>query len=145
MPGNNSERVMPLDIRTDQLLPAFTRCSLDNDPGNGDPGNGDPAGQANQWLYWEDHTLVDTGDRLEMTVALMDKAPARDCTVDITPRRIQQFHVMPGTVLYWKNIDISGHVIQNGQVIADAHGVITLEKITVSRQKNRLVISKNPV
>jgi hypothetical protein len=145
MPGNNSERVMPLDIRTDQLLPAFTRCSLDNDPGNGDPGNGDPAGQANQWLYWEDPTLVDTVDRLEMTVALMDKAPAQVCTVDITPRRIQQFHVMPGTVLYWKNIDIHGHVIQNGQIIADAHGVITLEKITVSRQKNKLVISKNPV
>jgi hypothetical protein len=52
---------------------------------------------------------------------------------------------VPGTVLYWKNIDIRGHVIQNGQIIADAHGLITLEKITVSRQKNKLVISKNPV
>jgi hypothetical protein len=88
---------------------------------------------------------VDTVDRLEMTVALMDKAPAQVCTVDITPRRVQQFHAVPGTVLYWKNIDIRGHVIQNGQIIADAHGLITLEKITVSRQKNKLVISKNPV
>lgn len=95
MPGNGSERVMPLDIRTDQVLPAFTNCSLDDDPGNGDPASGDQAGQANRWLYWDDHTLVDTADRLEMTVALMDKAPAQDCAVDITPAGYSSFMPCP--------------------------------------------------
>lgn len=145
MPGNSSERVMPLDIRTDRMLPAFTRCNLDNDPGNGDPGSGDPSGQVNQWLFWEDHSLVDTPDRLEITVALMDKAPQSSCTVDITPRRVQQFKGAPGSVVYWKNSGINGRVVQSGQAFVDNHGLITLEKVTVSRQKNRLIISKNPV
>ena len=35
MPANGGERIMPLDLRTNQSLPAFTRCSLDDDPGTG--------------------------------------------------------------------------------------------------------------
>jgi hypothetical protein len=88
---------------------------------------------------------VDTPDRLEITVALMDKAPQSSCTVDITPRRVQQFKGAPGRVVYWKNTGINGHVVQSGQAFVDNYGLITLEKVTVSRQKNRLIISKNPV
>jgi hypothetical protein len=50
MPRGGGERIMPIDVRMDQSLPAFTNCSLDQDPGNGDPSDGDPEGQINAYL-----------------------------------------------------------------------------------------------
>ncbi len=82
MPKTWSENVMPIEIRTDLSLPAFTACSLDNIPGNGDPTNGDLKGQINAYLYWETEDIVDTGEKWEMTMALMERAPENSCTVD---------------------------------------------------------------
>ena len=140
MPGNGSERVMPLDIRTDAALPAFTNCSLDDNPGNGDPADGDLSGQINRWLYWDDKSILDTKERFNITVALMNAAPAADCIVDITPRRVQQFHFSPGTTLFWKSIDNTGAVIQHGTVTVDRNGLITLKKVIVSKSKNTIMI-----
>ena len=89
MPRGGGERVMPIDIRTNQSLPAFTNCSLDGNPGNGDPGNGDATGQINAYLYWETENIVDTTDRWEMTAGILEQAPRDSATVDITPRRRQ--------------------------------------------------------
>ena len=143
MPGNGSERVMPLDIRTDMVLPAFTHCSLDNNPGNGDPNDGDPSGQINQWLFWEDKSIVDEQDRFEITVALMEKAPAPECTVDITPRRVQKFLFASGRKLFWKNTSNNGAESQKGAVTVDEYGLITLKKIVVSKNKNHIIVIKD--
>ncbi|MCR4414431.1 MAG: hypothetical protein NUV77_18590, partial [Thermoguttaceae bacterium] len=51
MPVTLEERVMPIDLRTDQTLPAFTRCSLDDRPGNGAAADGDAEGQVNLYLF----------------------------------------------------------------------------------------------
>ncbi len=142
MPGNGNERVMPLDIRTDAALPAFTNCSLDDDPGNGDPADGDPSGQINRWLYWDDDSILDAKERFAITVALMDAAPAPDCIVDITPRRVQQFRFSPGTTLFWKNVDNTGAAIQDGTVTVDADGLITLKKAIVSKSENKIMIDQ---
>ena len=91
LPISLSDRQMPMDLRTDQSQPAFTRCSLDDDPGDGEPQEGAPQGQSNQYLFWETADVVDTPDRWEMTVGLIDRAPQDSCTVDITPRRVQRF------------------------------------------------------
>ena len=50
MPAGGGGRVMPIDLRIDQSLPAFTNCSLDQRPGSGDPADGDPTGQLNAYL-----------------------------------------------------------------------------------------------
>lgn len=143
MPLNGSERVMPIDIRLDQSLPAFTRCSLDNLPGNGSPTDGDPAGQINAYLYWETGDIIDTSNQWAMTVALTGSAPQGSCKVDVTPRRLQQLKVAPGQTLHWTNRDVAtGTVLESGTVQADANGLITLEQITVGKGKNRLVIVK---
>lgn len=77
MPLTGSEQTMPIDIRVNQSLPAFTRCSLDDDPGNGVPTSGAPAGQINGYLYWETGDIVDLPDRWEMTLGLTPQAPCR--------------------------------------------------------------------
>lgn len=143
MPKTWSENVMPIDIRTDLSLPAFTACSLDDIPGDGDPANGDLKGQINAYLYWETEDIVDTEEKWEMTMVLMEKAPENSCTVDITPRRLQNLKSVAGEEFLWKNIDVaSGEVIASGTLVADQYGLLTVEQTAVSKTKNRIVIEK---
>ena len=143
MPRGGGERVMPLDIRTNQSLPAFTHCSLDSNPGNGNPGDGDPSGQINCCLFWETNNIVDRPEQWEMTVGLVGEAPRDTATVDITPRRRQQFKTQPAAQFTWTNTSLDQNkVIQSGRVVADKWGLVTLEKIVIGKKKNRLSISK---
>jgi len=157
MPADGGERVMPLDIRLDRSLPAFTNCSLDDDPGTAsklktprevtinketktDYYDGDSSGQINLYLYWDTKDVVDTHKRWEVTVALTPKAPRQECTVDITPRRLQEFKAQPGQKFTWSNV-AEGKKVQSGEAIADKWGLITLQKVTVTKNGNRIVIS----
>jgi pimeloyl-ACP methyl ester carboxylesterase len=156
MPADGGERVMPLDIRIDQSLPAFTNCSLDDDPGTArklekpieimtgnesrkDVYDGDSVGQINLYLYWDTETVVDIPDRWEMTVALTKKAPEDECTVDITPRRLQDFRSRAGYRFRWSNSS-GGKKVQSGEANADKWGLITLKGIIVTKSGNRIAI-----
>jgi pimeloyl-ACP methyl ester carboxylesterase len=157
MPADGGERVMPLDIRADQSLPAFTNCSLDDDPGTAsklktpkevtidketktDYYDGDSSGQINLYLWWDTENVVDIPYRWEMTVSLTPRAPDEECTVDITPRRLQQFRTQAGQKLTWTNIAETKKV-QSGEVIADRWGLVTIQKVAVTKKGNRIVIS----
>ena len=111
MPVSLAERVLPIDLRTDQSQPAFTHCSLDDNPGSGDPSEGEAKGQINLYLFWETADLVDRADRWEITSGLIAKAPRDEGTVDITPRRCQKFKPRPGSKVPWSN-SVDGKVIQ---------------------------------
>jgi hypothetical protein len=158
MPANAGERVMPIDIRLDRSLPAFTNCSLDDDPGTAaklttpreviegkekkaDPYDGDSVGQVNLYLYWRSEDIVDTPDRWEMTVGLTDTAPKDQCTVDITPRRLQSLKILPNQTYKWNNT-CEGKVIQTGAATADKYGLVTIRGALVNKKTNRITISK---
>jgi hypothetical protein len=140
MPVTLDERINPLDLRIDQSLPAFTRCSLDGNPGNGDPADGDPEGGANLYLAWDTTDVVDTAKSWEMTLKLTDKAPKDTCSVDVTPRRLQQFKVKAGTTVAWTSSS-GGKQVQAGKATADKHGLITIEGLTVAKAGCRLQLS----
>jgi pimeloyl-ACP methyl ester carboxylesterase len=141
LPKNNDQKHMIIDVRIDQSLPAFTNCTLDDDYGNGDPDDGDSIGQVNRYLYWETDDIVDETDTWEMTVSLMSTAPEDSCLVDITPRRLQNFNVEPGAIVYYKNIDSeSEEIVDSGQVVVDEYGLITIKQTEVSKTDNRIVI-----
>ncbi len=136
-------RMMPIDIRNNQTIPAFTHSSLDDNPGNGDPNNGDTSGQINAHLYWLTEKIVDEEHRWEMTVGIGPDSPKPDGVVDVTPRRCQRFRLKPGENLVWNNTRISdGEIVQTGKVRADQWGLVTLEKVTISKGMNRLSIRK---
>jgi len=140
LPVTLSDRHMPMDLRTDQSLPAFTDCSLDGNPGNGDPKDGDAEGQVNLYLYWLTDDVTDEKDEWSMTLGLVDKAPKDQCTVNVTPRRLQQFKLRPGEQLQWTNTSAAddGKEVQTGRCTADKLGLITLEKVIVTKGKNRV-------
>ena len=151
-------------FRLHQSLPAFTRCSLDNDLGTckklGQPRevknrhgelrkdsfDGDPEGGLNLYLRWETDDLVDEPDRWTITVFLTSGrggAPKDECTVDLTPRRCQKFKAAPGDRFKWTNASAAdGRIIQSGEVTADKWGLLTLEKLTVTKGRNRVSIQK---
>ncbi|MBI9099277.1 MAG: hypothetical protein JEY91_12400 [Spirochaetaceae bacterium] len=140
MPYTGEQRNMTLDIRLDQTLPAFTNCSLDDNPGNGDPSDGDETGQINRYLYWETESIIDTALTWEMVVALTEEAPENTCTVNITPRRCQQFSPSSGTSVTWKAENLSSGIIQTGTAQVDTWGLITLDDVNVSKDKVKVTI-----
>jgi pimeloyl-ACP methyl ester carboxylesterase len=156
--------VPPVDVRRDQSVPAFTRCSLDDNPGTAtkrdkpfikkegrytrkDIYDGDPYGQINAYLAWETKDVVDRKDRWEMTVYLYEsrrrKPPKDGCTVDITPRRCQRFAAKAGEQFKWTNTSVAdGKVIQSGTADADRWGLVTLKGVTVTTGKHRIAIRR---
>lgn len=143
MPVSLGERVLPIDVRTDQTLPALSACSLDDRPGGGDPADGDPKGQVNLYLFWETRDIVDRADRWEMTLGLIDKAPKDACTVDVTPRRCQQFKLKPGQRVKWTVAPPGeGTTAQSGEAAADRWGLVTLRGVRVGKGKSRVRIER---
>jgi len=160
------------DIRIDQALPAFTHCSLDDDLGTGtprskeaieadkqkqteevkagqrrevnvNPFDGAPQGAFNAWLSWDTQDIVDESAVWEMTVRLLPHAPRDSCLVDLTPRRCQRFKAQRGEKFTWTNTSVAeGKVIQSQTVVADPWGLVTLEKVEVTKGKNRIRIAR---
>lgn len=131
MPVAHDQRFNPMDLRIDQSLPAFTRCSLDGHPAEGG---------ANLYLTWDTTNVVDTAKAWEMTVMLTDKSPEDTCTVDVTPRRLQQFKPRAGEFFAWTSSS-GGQQVQACKATADQLGLITLEGLTVSKAGCRLQIT----
>jgi len=130
-------------MRWEASIPAFTNCSLNDNPGNGDPADGDYYGQINGWLLWSDTDQVDEPGRWEMTVYLISSCPENSCTVDVTPRHCRAFKPKPGDTLKWTNTSLKDNqVVQSGEVTADQCGLATVGKLIVTRGKNRIAIGK---
>jgi pimeloyl-ACP methyl ester carboxylesterase len=142
MPAGGRESEMPLDLRTNQSLPAFTRGTLDDDPGTGAVGSGAPKGQVNAYLTWDTNTIIDEPGRWAMTVKLIPAAPQPASTVDVTPRRLQQLKLRAGDRVDWTNTLVGGVITQSGEVIADQGGLVTLPQVQISKDGNRIAVSR---
>jgi hypothetical protein len=124
-------------------IPAFSRCSLDNNPGNGDPADGDYYGQINGYLLWDSGDSLDGAGRWEMTVFLTGNCPRAGCSVDITPRHTRRFKPSPGERYRFTNTRLdTRRTIESGEVAADRWGLVTLKQVTVGKTRNRIRIEK---
>ncbi len=159
-----------------RAFPAFSASSLDNDPGDGsgngkqpwnaesgfagkvevagDTGwSGDIAGAHNRFLRWDGSHTVDTIDRLELPLRVLDGqggAPPRagypttgdklpvspPVRVDVTPRRVQQFLCLPGEQLSWQ------FGAQAGVVSAAADGSVTVSGLLLTSEFQTLVLTR---
>ena len=153
----------PIDFRTDQSLPAFTQCSLDDDIGtatrlkepkpfkhpwgqvSNDLYDGDPQGGINTRMRWKTDDIIDEPARWALTVLLAfnrrEKA-AEQCTVNITPRRLQKLRVAPGAKFKWTSTPVEGGgKAQSGTAVADKWGLVTMEKVAVHRTGSRVELT----
>jgi len=146
-------------FRLDQTLPAFTRCSLDDDMGTATPlktpkdfknrwdkiqkdrFDGDSEGGLNLHLRWEtdEKAVVDTPQAWAMTFLLDKSCRAKECTADVTPRRCRKFKARAGQKFTWTVKAVAdpdgagGKIIQSGQAEADKHGLVTMRKVVIRK------------
>ncbi len=84
--------------RTNLSYPAFSNCSIDDNPGNGDPSNGDAIGTINGHLEWNDN-IIDLAERWEITLKLKDlfttygrKIAPDSATTDVDYKKAAKFY-----------------------------------------------------
>jgi pimeloyl-ACP methyl ester carboxylesterase len=141
MPVHGGEVFMPLDLRTDKSLPAFSRGSLDSLPGDGDPKAGDLQGQVNAFLAWETESIVDQPDQWSIVLKVVPRAPKSEAVADVTPRRLQHFKLRPGDVVMWTN-RVGAKTVQSGEIAADQWGLVTVPSVQITRGGNQLTLGR---
>jgi poly(3-hydroxybutyrate) depolymerase len=158
--GWNPAREAETLLRRDTAFPAFTGSSWDENPGDGQgnglrlwhedvgyagdpqvPGdtgwNGEAAGMRNRALQWDVDGIVDTHERLELPLRV-ERGPGVEGwpVVDVTPRRVQRFHCLPGERIRWRFGGVGGTVTaaRDGSVtvpglqLGDGWTVLELER-----------------
>jgi len=125
-------------IRLDQSYPAFSNCSLNDDPGTGDPMSGDPMGTINGYLRWSN--AFENEREWAMDLLLDADAPADTGVVDVTLRRLQQLRFQPGQRVFYQVIAPSGDILRDALWWANETGLLTLPQIPVTQQGVRLVV-----
>lgn len=150
-----------LRFATNKSYPAFSRTSLDGNPGTDDVSvppyyNGDPIGALQAHLDWVDSALVDTDSLWQVKVfvqqrqlndlSLLPPRMPESAWTDITLRRTQQFkNFEPGTELCWFNF-YRGRLVQSGKIIQHYDGnipiPITLERVKVFPDGNLIRVQR---
>ena len=133
-----------LSIRRDQAYPAFTDASTDRKyPGFKSKGP-DQDGQINAYFRWKN--VADTAQEFAMELWLLDgkslSTPIEvpeSSIVDVTPRRLQQFKVAAGKTYGWRLTE-QEKTTQTGEAAADDIGILTIRRLTLRSQPQRLTI-----
>ena len=134
-------------FRRNLSFPALSNCSANGDPGNGSYYSGDTNGSFNGFLEW-DTTVVDVPDRWEVVLrprglvsSLGPVSPPDSMTVDVTPRRLQQFAVSRNQVYAFSETRLSDStVVRSGTLSADTLGLLTVRGVTVRAGGTRLAV-----
>lgn len=133
--------------RLDRSFPALSNCSANSDAGDGSATTGEAVGTMNGFVDW-DEDLVDTRTRWECVLrprALQTRdgvlEPPGSITVDVTPRRLQEFLVSSRTGYRYTVTDVaSGEVVASGTLDADALFLLTVPAVPVRPGGSRLTI-----
>ena len=107
----------PERFARDLSYPALGNSSIDDDLGPGDPLLGDRVGGINLGFSWTDP--VDEAGR--WSIELENALATAEMTVDVTPRRAQQFHPAPGT-----SVSFTTSSGQSGAIDVDGNGLVTV-------------------
>ncbi len=122
-------------FRKDRSFPGLTDCSLNTQY---------DYNRSIEWSCpWLDFAgdITDTGNRYEIVLRIAHRPELPETgTVDITPRRLQEFQVSAGTRYLWENETLEGMTVQSGTTLPDDHGLLLIDEFEVSKAGNRLVI-----
>jgi hypothetical protein len=105
-----------------QSYPAFGNSSLNHKMGSGDPKEGDLEGGINLGFDWQD--VSDTETR--WSAAISNSLAQADMTVDVTPRRCQEFRPKPGDKIQW-----TSSLGTSGTATVDAWGLATVKQLVL--------------
>jgi hypothetical protein len=142
--------------RRSQSFPAFSNDDYDPvpgrqpDPGDGPPETGDPWGVwGGGYMDWDLDTITDTSTAWAITLFLVSQSTfandipdADTATTDVSVRRPQNFSPPAGRHLTWTLTRLSDQeLLQSGEVVVDAEGLVTVCGLTLSKDPARLEIA----
>lgn len=147
--ANNSAAIMQvndlinsfdwLNVKRNEAYAVFTNASGNTPLPWPDNLKETAPGQVNAFFRWKN--LSDTKDKVEMSLFLVSPAELKTrfdipvtASADVSLRRIQKLRVKPGQVLTWS------FGAANGKVTADADGVITIPKLTMTAMPVTLAV-----
>jgi len=130
-----------LSVRLHESVPGL--ADLTGDPplpprDDADSGYNQVVEWSASWRGWDGPPL-DTPRAWQMSLRTTDGSTRK---VDVTPRRLQRFSVVPRARLAWENRRVAdGKLVASGVVIADAAGLATVRQFEVTPGGNRLRLS----
>lgn len=139
---------MVYPYRLDRSFPALSNCTMDGSMGDGTAATGDSMGTINGFVSW-DTTIVDLPAHWEVVLRLKD-LPYRfgtfrtrdSATVDITPRRLQQFLVTSRVSYNYVVENLKdASILQFGVIDADSLGLLTIPGAPVLKSGVRVRLS----
>jgi hypothetical protein len=102
--------------------PAFSNSSIDSKLGNGSKDDGDREGGINLGFDWKD--VVDDAGKWSVTIS--NELARHEMTVDVTPRRCQNFKLKPGTECRW-----TASTGASGTAVVDKWGLVTVPEVVI--------------
>jgi hypothetical protein len=147
----NDDETQPNYYRfaTNISYPAFSNCSVNQNPGNGTPSNGDQYGAINGYLDWQDNNIIDKKCTYTVHVfmkdfyvgGVFDPEQYSTCTTDMTIRRTQKFLPEMGSVIQWANYDeVTGVKLKHGNFTYNG-GLITIPNLDINKTGNRIKLT----
>nr|MBA2406661.1 T9SS type A sorting domain-containing protein [Chitinophagales bacterium] len=129
-------------------FPAFSNCSINQNPGNGANNSGDAWGAINGYLDWNDASIIDNNFNYSITCFVKDlyaggvPAPSQydSCTTSITLRRVQHFTPTIGQTVYWTVKNNNGITVQQGTTTYTG-APITLNGIKIYRSSSTITMT----
>ena len=92
------------------------------------------------WKDWDGPPLDDV-DSWQISLRSTEGVPL---STRVTPRRLQNFEVLPGFAYRWANVDVLTDLeVASGTFAADADGLLTTPSVTVSTDGNRILVEKS--
>ncbi|MEO5674619.1 MAG: hypothetical protein ABIQ74_08230 [Chitinophagales bacterium] len=125
---------------TNRSFPAFSNCTINQDPGTGDPNEGDAYGAINGYLDWDDNSIVDKKCSYTINCFIKtlyvdgqeDQNQYSSCKSDITLRRTQKFDPSTSQTITWTNYDVDNQLLQSGSFVR-GDDPITLKGIKIKK------------
>lgn len=119
-------------------------CGTETDYGAGSL-HGEPLGyehgQYPQHVSPDLNSIVDTATEFQVKLYEGSSETESQGTIDITPRRVQNFLPSNGTVLVWQNLDSSQVQIQTGTITVESSGLWTVPGFIFTKTGNRLIVN----
>ncbi len=124
-------------------FPAFSNCTINQDPGTGKKKEGESYGAINGFMGWDNVNDQSCDYSVHLFVkdfyagGILDADQKNEGVTDVTLRRIQQFKPDVNENISWSNTASDGSVLQSGTFIYSG-ATITLTGLTVDKEGNTL-------
>jgi hypothetical protein len=124
-----------LSIRKDQSYPVFTNATTSQTFPGYDVNN-TTSGQINAYFRWENITDDSNSYSIKLRLVANSElskpvAIPTSSTVDVTPRRLQKFHITPNAK-YKYILSQNGKNLQSGIVKSNSNGLLTIPDLTIT-------------